>query len=386
MSYTLVSFQELFASGPWNSCIGYMGRRSRRCNNRITRENLHVAEAIWDAILSGASADYVEREIGGLVSRCLCQRDHQGQKDEVVEAWKGDFGKPEKTNPFAQTQVKGPTTTARDTQFIAQLKLERDVYYQRLVDETRRCQSVESLLDDTRDALAALQAEYDGTRTKLREAKSKNSTLELQVDVMKQGMADLEKSNTHLRSELIAAESLAASLQREVVTQQRRQAQVSGELQRSQKATKLLQDNTSALESSLRDSTTSVTNSELRVADLEKRLKTSESSAKTACKQRSLLLSANTKLTSELDEAKDTIQRLERLVAAFEVDVMESNKVSMSQQQVLDHERTARYPAEKTSQTQAQGCADEDEKKGEIEVDKQKEDERLTSGQQCELM
>ncbi|KAG9658542.1 hypothetical protein KCU95_g9012, partial [Aureobasidium melanogenum] len=312
MSYTLVSFQELFASGPWNSCIGYMGRRSRRCNNRITRENLHVAEAIWDAILSGASADYVERKIGGL--------------------------------------------------------------------------SVESLLDDTREALAALQAEYDGTRTKLRKAKSRTSTLELQVDVMKQGMADLEKSNTHLRSELIAAESLAASLQREVVTQQRRQAQVSGELQRSQKATKLLQDNISALESSLRDSNTSVTNSELRVADLEKRLKTSESSAKTACKQRSLLLSANTKLTSELDEAKDTIQRLERLVAAFEVDVMESNKVSMSQQQVLDHKRTARYPAEKTSQTQAQGCADEDEKKGEIEVDKQKEDERLTSGQQCELM
>lgn len=200
------------------------------------------------------------------------------------------------------------------------------------MDETRRCQSVESLLDDTRDALAALQAEYDGTRTKLRKAKSRTSTLELQVDVMKQGMADLEKSNTHLRSELIAAESLAASLQREVVTQQSRQAQVSGELQRSQKATKLLQDNISALESSLRDSNTSVTNSELRVADLEKRLKTSESSAKTACKQRSLLLSANTKLTSELDEAKDTIQRLERLVAAFEVDVMESNKVSMSQQ------------------------------------------------------
>ncbi|KAH0025395.1 hypothetical protein KCU78_g4740, partial [Aureobasidium melanogenum] len=171
--------------------------------------------------------------------------------------------------------------------------------------------------------------------------------------------------------------------------QQRKQAQLSGVLQQSHEANRMLQDNISALESNLRDSHTSVTSSELRVANLEERLKTSESRAKTACKQRSSLLSANTKLTSELDKANDTIQRLERRVASLEVDVMERNKVFMSQQQVLDHERPAslsRYPGEKTSQIRAQGCADEDEKKGEIEVDKQKEDERLVSGQQCELM
>ncbi|KAG9521670.1 hypothetical protein KCV07_g3508, partial [Aureobasidium melanogenum] len=385
MSYTLVPFQELFASGPWNSCIGYTGR-FRRCNNRITPENLHVAEAIWDAILSGANANYAERKIGVLVSRCLCQKDHQGQKDKVVEAWRRDLGRPEETNAFAQTQVKGPTTKAQYEQVVAQLKLERDAYHKRLVHETRRCQSIEALLDGTRDALATLQAEYDGKRTRLREAKSKTSTLELQLDVLKQNMADLEESNTHLQSELIAAESLAVSSQRQVDTQQRKQAQLSGELQQSHEANGMLQDNISALNSSLRDFNTSVTNSESRVADLERRLKTSESSAKTACRQRSTLLSANTRLTSELDKAKDTIQRLEGRVASLEVDVIGSNEVSLSQQQVLDHERTARHPGEKTSQTGAQRCADEDEKKGENEVDKQKEDERLVSGQQCELM
>ncbi|KAG9675499.1 hypothetical protein KCU99_g4544, partial [Aureobasidium melanogenum] len=386
MSYTLVPFEQLFASGPWHTCIGYTAG-SRKCNNRIAQENLHAAEAIWDAIISGADTVYVERKIEDLAVRCLCKRNHQWQKDTVVKAWRREIRRSGNAKFSTQTPANGPTTTtAQHEQVIAHLKLERDAYRQRLVHETRQCQSIEALLDGTRDTLAALQAEYDGTRTRLRKAKSKTSTLELQVDVLKQGMADLEESNTHLRSELIAAESLSVSSQRGVDTQQRKQAQLSGELQQSYEANRMLQDNISTLESNLRGAHTSVMSSESRVASLEERLKTSDSSAKTACKQRSSLLSSNTKLTSELDEAKDIIQRLEGRVAGLEVDVMGSNEVSMSQQQVLDHERTARHPREKTSQTGAQGCADEDEKKGEIEVDKQKEDERLVSGQQCELM
>lgn len=384
MPYTLVRFEELFASGSRSTCIGYTSD-SRRCNSLITQENLRVAETIWDAIMSGANATYVERGLENLATRCLCKRDHQDQKNAVVKAWTREIERSTEAGFTGQAPANDPMTAAQEEQVITQLKLERDFYHQRFLNQSRQCQSLESVLDDTRDALASLQEEYDETRTKFRKAKSETFTLELQIDVFKQGMEDLEESNTYLRFEFITAERLTASLQREVNTQERKQTQLSDELQQSYEANKMLQDNISVLMSTLQESNTSVAYSGLRIAILEKRLKTIKSSAKSACKHRSSLLSANTKLTSELIEAKDTIEQLEKRAAVLEANVMESSKVSMSQQQVSDHEKTINCPGEGTSQIRAQGCAREDEK-DDVEADTQKRDKRFLPDQQCELM